>query len=387
MSGKRMPSRLVILPNVDEFPSVSMSRFRKGFLERLPFHLGTHWDLDVLHCSGVEPWMSWLPDASQQRLASIYGRWVKYPRAIRHIDADVYHILDHSHATLAGSIDPARTVVTCFDIIPLLFIKGIVDVPYKPWVLRSFLKRIEAMRSCARVLCVSQSTRNDLITHAGFTSEQISIVPIGLEADFQALPPGEMSLHDEQAEFAMRHKLDTSRAYILQVGTRNRYKNTPVVLEVLAQLKKVVPNAALLRVGADFFDDEKDLCDSLGLRGDIFHLGRVSEADLRAAYRFAKVLHFPSLYEGFGWPVLEAMASGCPVLASDRASLPEVVGDLEYSVDPDSISVQAEKLHRLIDDSTYRDAAILHGLERASSYSWDATAHACVDVYANVLRS
>ena len=83
--------------------------------------------------------------------------------------------------------------------------------------------------------------------------------PIGLEADFQALPPGEVSLQDEHADFAMRHKLDTSRAYILQVGTRNRYKNTPVVLEVLAQLKKVVPNAALLRVGADIFDDEKNI--------------------------------------------------------------------------------------------------------------------------------
>ncbi|MFM7186618.1 MAG: glycosyltransferase family 4 protein [Armatimonadota bacterium] len=387
MPGSGKASKLVILPNVDEFPSVSMSRFRKGFLERLPAHLDTHWDLNVLHCSGVEPWMSWFPDASQQRLASIYGRWVKYPRAIRHIDADVYHILDHSHATLAGSIDPARTVVTCFDIIPLLFIKGIVDVPYKPWVLRSFLKRIEAMRSCARVLCVSQSTRNDLITHAGFTPEQISIVPIGLEADFQAHPPGQVSLQDEQADFAMRHKLDQTRAYILQVGTRNRYKNTPVVLEVLAQLKKAVPNVALLRVGADFFDDEKDLRDSLGLRREVFYLGRVSEADLRAVYRFAKVLHFPSLYEGFGWPVLEAMASGCPVLASDRASLPEVVGDLEYAVDPESIGVQVEKLHRLIADSAYRDAAIVHGLERASGYSWDATAHACVDVYAKVLRS
>lgn len=386
MSKPGITSKLVILPNVDEFPSVSMSRFRRGYLERLPFHLGKHWDLDVLHCSGVEPWMSCLPDASQQRLASIYGRWVKYPRSIRSINADVYHILDHSHATLAASIDPARTVVTCFDIIPLLFMKGIVDVPYKPWVLRSFLKRIEAMRSCARVLCVSQSTRNDLMTHAGFTAEQISIVPIGLEFDFQAQPPGEVSLQDEQADFAMRHKLDTSRAYVLQVGTRNRYKNTPVVLEVLAKLKKVVPKVALLRVGADFFDDEKDLRDSLGLRSDVFHLGRVSEGDLRAAYRFANVLHFPSLYEGFGWPVLEAMASGCPVLASDRASLPEVVGSSEYSVDPDDIQIQADRLHRLIADSAYRDAAILHGFERASNYSWDATAHACVDVYANVLH-
>lgn len=379
-------SKLVILPNVDEFPSVSMARFRRGFLERLPVHLGTHWDIDVLQCSGVEPWMSWLPDTSQQRLASIYGRWIKYPKTIRSIDADVYHILDHSHATLAGSIDPSRTVVTCFDIIPLLFIKGIVDVPYKPWVLRSFLKRIEAMRSCARVLCVSQSTRTDLITHAGFTPEQISIVPIGLESDFQALPPNELSLRDEQDDFSIRHQLDKTRVYILQVGTRNRYKNTPVVLEVLARLKKRLPDVALIRVGADFFDDEKDLRDSLGLRGDVFHLGRVSEADLRAAYRFTKVLHFPSLYEGFGWPVLEAMASGCPVLTSDRASLPEVVGDVEYSINPEDIELQAEKLERLISDSTYRESAIRHGLERASGYSWDATAQACIDVYASVLR-
>ena len=386
MSSKAAASKLVILPNVDEFPSVSMSRFRKGFLERLPYHLGPHWNLDVLQCSGVEPWMTWLPNASQQRLASIYGRWVKYPRAIRNVEADIYHILDHSHATLAGAVDPDRTVVTCFDIIPLLYIKGIVDVPYKPWVLRSFLKRIEAMRSCARVLCVSQSTRNDLITHAGFSPEQISIVPIGLETDFQVMPPNGLSLHDEHLDFAARHRLDTSRVYILQVGTRNRYKNTPVVLEVLARLKKVIPNVALLRVGADFFDDENDIVAALGLRGDVFHLGRVSEADLRAVYRFANVLHFPSLYEGFGWPVLEAMASGCPILASDRASLPEVVGNPDYTADPDDIDIQVEKLQRLIMDVEYRSTAVSHGLERASHFSWDATANACVNVYANVIR-
>jgi len=80
------------------------------------------------------------------------------------------------------------------------------------------------------------------------------------------------------------------------------------------------------------------------------------------------------------------MASGCPVLASDRASLPEVVGDLEYSIDPDDIENQTEKLHRLIVDSAYRDAAIRHGITRASCFSWDATAHACMDVYANVLQ-
>jgi alpha-1,3-rhamnosyl/mannosyltransferase len=80
------------------------------------------------------------------------------------------------------------------------------------------------------------------------------------------------------------------------------------------------------------------------------------------------------------------MASGCPILTSDRASLPEVVGSPEYAVTPDDISVQAEKLERLIGDSAYRDTAICHGLERASCFSWDATAHACIDVYANVLR-
>ena len=80
------------------------------------------------------------------------------------------------------------------------------------------------------------------------------------------------------------------------------------------------------------------------------------------------------------------MASGCPVLTSDRASLPEVVGSLEYAVAPDAIDVQTQKMHRLIADSAYRDAAVLHGLERASNYSWDATAQACMDVYTKVLR-
>ena len=80
------------------------------------------------------------------------------------------------------------------------------------------------------------------------------------------------------------------------------------------------------------------------------------------------------------------MASGCPILASDCASLPEVVGNPDYTADPDDIDIQVEKLQRLIMDVEYRATAVSHGLERASHFSWDATANACVNVYANVLR-
>ena len=378
-------TRVTILPNVVEFPSMSMDRFSVGFSDAIRQVKPPAWDFDFARCSGAEPWMQILPKKVEVRLSSLWGRWIKYPKVIRNLQSDVFHILDHSHAILVDYLDAERTVVNCFDVIPLLSNLNLIDVPYKPWVLASFHKRIECMRRAARVVCVSDSTRNDLIKYANFNPARVSVVPIGLEPDFSPHPPLGDSLDDERLQFAKQYGLSPYTSTILQVGTRNRYKNTPTALHVLREISQNKRDVCLLRVGAPFFEDELLLIEKLGIADRIFHIGRLSESDLRRAYRFASLLLFPSLYEGFGWPVLEAMASGCPVVVSNKGSLPEVVRDQTLCFDPHDINGMSDKICTILEDESVRAKCVVAGLGTASTYSWEATARETLTLYDQVM--
>ena len=362
-----------------------MNRFSVGLSDAIKQLNPPGWECDFARCSGVEPWMRILPKNYEARLGSLWGRWIKYPKVVRNLQSDVFHILDHSHAILADYLDANHTVVTCHDVIPLLASRKLIDVPYKPWVLATFQKRIESMRRAAHVVCDSDSTRNDLIKHAHFNPVHVSVVPLGIEPSFSPHPPLGVSVDDERLEFAKQFGLSPNRCTILQVGTKNRYKNTPTVLHVLREISKNKSDVCLLRVGAPFFEDELLLIEKLGIGDRIFHIGRVSEYDLRRAYRFASLLLFPSLYEGFGWPVLEAMASGCPVVVSNKASLPEVVRDPTLCFDPHDIGGLSDKICMILENESLRAEYVVAGLVNASKYSWEATAKETLIIYDKVL--
>jgi glycosyltransferase involved in cell wall biosynthesis len=205
--------------------------------------------------------------------------------------------------------------------------------------------------------------------------EKIEVVYYGVNPNFSPEPakPG------ERAEILQKHGLSDANKLILHVGTPMRYKNVPALLHAL---KRLPENVRLIRVGAAFFPDEQRLADELGVTPRIVQAGKIMDDKLLGAYyRAADVFAFPSLFEGFGWPPLEAMACGTPVVTSNAASLPEVVGDAGATVAPDDHTGLADAISALLENPERSAEYSQRALERARQFTWDACGRNTLAVY------
>lgn len=356
-----------------------------GALRALPVE---GWTFDEISCSPE----SWIPGRFGESMASRHARFVKYPRLIRATrDDSLFHILDHSHANLALTTPSARTVLTCHDIIPLLAAKGLVSMPQPMLTRFTFPLRILCMKRCRKIIAISESTKKTLVDVAGIPAEKIEVVYYGCNPMFGPDPstPG-VSPADERREVLERLGLPAGARVILHVATAARYKNTPAILEALKILKEdsgALGECWLLRIGADFFPEEAALIARLGVGDRIRHAGRiVDDRLLSACYRAADVFVFPSIWEGFGWPVLEAMACGTPVVVSDAASLPEVAGDAGLSVPPHDYRALAEAARAILSNPQERRILSEKALRQARRFSWEACARGTLAVYEQVVR-
>jgi alpha-1,3-rhamnosyl/mannosyltransferase len=161
----------------------------------------------------------------------------------------------------------------------------------------------------------------------------------------------------------------------------------PTLVRAYAQLRALskVPRLVLVGRPGWLFQEAVDLISQLGLEQQVTRLQDVAEADLAAVYRGAVALALPSHYEGFGFPVLEAMACGVPVVVSNRASLPEIAGDAALMVEPEDDNALAEALWRLLSDPGLRADLSARGFERVKAFTWEATANATAGLYRRIL--
>ncbi|MGH7607778.1 MAG: glycosyltransferase, partial [Gemmatimonadales bacterium] len=171
---------------------------------------------------------------------------------------------------------------------------------------------------------------------------------------------------------------------VLHVGSTVDRKNVPLVLQTLARLRSD-SDAYLLQVGGRFTGEQEMLIDRLDLRRAVRSIAAADETTLRRAYRAADVLLFPSLYEGFGFPVLEAFASGLPVVTSGAGGLKEVAGDAAVVVEGRDPAAYVAALEQLSDDVTEREDLVQKGWARARSFTWQRTAAQTADVYRGIL--
>lgn len=324
--------------------------------------------------------------------ASRWGRLVRYPRVIRRLRAggrgggfDVTHVVDHSHANLLGACEPRRSVVTLHDVIPMLSALGELDFDRGRLVKLTFGRKLRRIERCARIIVPSEATKRQALRFLDIEPERVVVVPHGVE-----LGPASFTDHGpdgERERVLATYGIDPARKVVLHVCTRNRYKNSPAVLRMLSRLPGEV---VLLRVGGPLFEDEAALAKELGVADRVVEAGRVPGDDgLAACYRAADVFVFPSTFEGFGWPPLEAMACGTPVVTSNAASLPEVVGvrgEAGVQVDPHDDAGLAEAVRRLLDDPEEHARRREAGLARAKTFSWEACALKTLDVYEAVSR-
>lgn len=223
--------------------------------------------------------------------------------------------------------------------------------PFKRLYYRFILRR--CARNAFRVLTISQFSRQRIIDWAGIAPQCVVNVGCGVNACYQ--PNVE--------------PYNPGYSYLLCVSNRKVHKNERRVMEAFA---RAGIDSAIKLVFTGYADDAiQKLCRHYDVENRIVFTGRVSEADLPGLYRGAIALVFPSLYEGFGLPAIEAMACGTPVLTSNTTSLPEVSGDAALLVDPLSIKEIAEGIERLCIDKALREDLRERGLRRAAIFSWD----------------
>lgn len=258
---------------------------------------------------------------------------------------------------------PARTVVTVHDLIHFK-----VPRAYPAWKrgpASAVLRRVTAQAAC--ILVPSESTRDDLVARLPGTAPRVRVVPEGVGPPFGPGVPD-----DPRAEAA---------PYLLCVGNRKPHKNLAASVEAFALLRAERPSLRLVIAGRSYAGWERVLAraEALGVGRAVIQRDDVSDEELRGLYAGCEALLFPSLYEGFGLPVLEAMACGAPVVASDRSSLPEVVGDAGLLVDPLQPRAIADAVRRLWSDPELRRGLVRRGTERAARFSWDTTARLTLD--------
>lgn len=278
------------------------------------------------------------------------GKWLGYadkfmlfPRAMRAMAAwaDVIHICDHSNAFYTPHLAGRRVVVTCHD---LLAVRGALgeDTDCPASLTGKMLQRwiLNGLRRARAVACVSSYTRRDVERLIG-KGPRIRVVLNGLNHGYRVLPAEEAA-----SRLACVRQLDLSRPYVLHVGSSQRRKNREGVIRIFGRIKDEW-NGQLVFAGQALSSEQIHWIKTLGLQSRVVHAGSPSNDLLEALYNQAHALLFPSTFEGFGWPIIEAQACGCPVVCSDRCSFPEVCGQGAYLRDAGDEAGFAADLMRL----------------------------------------
>jgi glycosyltransferase involved in cell wall biosynthesis len=220
------------------------------------------------------------------------------------------------------------------------------------------------------VICVSESARQDLMEIYGVAESRTRLVHHGVTP---------------VAESAGAFRDGDPRPYVLYVGSRSAYKNFLALVEAFASIDSALSMRLVVAGGGAWSDTERAAIAEHGLVDRVVLLPRVDETQLDALYRGAALFVYPSLYEGFGLPPLEAMSAGCPVLASRTSSLPEICGDAAYYFDPATKGALEQELQRLLGDAALRVAKVAAGRARVGRYTWESAATGTLAVYREAL--
>lgn len=256
-------------------------------------------------------------------------------------------------------VHPCPTVVTVHDLGYLPY-----RLAYRPtaWIYL-LLSTIWSARVATRVIVDSEATRRDLLRHVEIDPGKVDVVPLGVEPRFHPRPPAVV--------------LGLEPGYFLFVGTRQPRKNLPRLLRAYARARAEAVMPPLVLAGGS---DPRYAAAGLGPTDGVVELGYVSDDAMPALYASAGAVLLPSLYEGFGLPLLEGMASGAPVLGGNNSSMPELVGQAGLLVDAADEGAIAAALVRLAGDAQLRSELAARGLARAAAYTWRRTGELTLDV-------
>ncbi len=288
--------------------------------------------------------------------------------------------LFHSMTQELPFLSPCRMVTTCYDL----------NVEFFPGLYRWRVRMLSALRLARasarradRIIAISESTRNDLVRVYGVSREKIKVIPLGVEESFRPVDGKEARERVKQD-----HGIDAP--FILYVGQIREQKNISRLLDAFRLVRDsgvkhgLVLSGHTMR-GSEHYDLQAEVT-KRGLARSVTHVSGYQEtADLALLYNAADLLVYPSLYEGFGLPILEAMACGTPVVASNTSSMPEVAGEAGVLVDPYDVNGMADAMHSVVADRGLHARLSSRGLEQAGRFSWREAALETLAFYRSVV--
>ncbi len=338
-----------IAKHLAEQPEVDLTLFA-------PMELG---EAKPTYCSAVEdsglgPWLSW-----------------RLPRLVRQNPVDVMFFPTND----AWWHGPAPMVVTVHDLAAVHFADRIFRSRWEAWLEIARLRH--TVRQASMIVTDSAATKDDLVQTLGCPADKVTPVPLAVSPPF--LCPSSVSIEEMQATIGL-----PSRPYILYAGGLDFRKNVSALIEAFRSLVPEHPEHMLILVGEyganrRYYPDLDPLLHSPELAGRALRLSNVNDERLHALYTHADLFVFPSLFEGFGLPPLEAMACGTPVVCSNAASLPEVVGDAAELVDARRAENLADGMRRVLGNPAWATELRQRGLARAKQFSWEKAAEQLVE--------
>jgi glycosyltransferase involved in cell wall biosynthesis len=309
-------------------------------------------------------WVEELPSS----IRSLYPRWNLIGRPPLPGSLRSRGVL---HATSPAAIPPKgrdqRLVVTVHD----LAFEEFPAAFNRTW--RTMFRQglSAAVRRADAIVTPSRNTAEDLLSHTRVDPARVHVVPLAASLETAANDPG-----------AVLDRLGISRPYVLFVGTLEKRKNLLRLVRAYRRLAATgAPHSLVLAGAPGWGSDELQRELDLEGPGQVIRTGGLEPPDLDAVFRSAAVFAYPSVYEGFGLPVLEAMARGIPTVCSNTSSLPEVAGDAAITVDPKSVSEISEALARLVSDHALAEDLSMRSLAQAERFSWAETARRTLEVY------
>ena len=294
------------------------------------------------------------PWPTERRLVRILWEQLAWPLNAVRRELDLLH----SMAFVTPLWQPCPAVVTVYDL-------SFLHYPEQYPPLQRLYLKTQTRRAAAharRLIAISTSARDDIVRLFGVPAARIDVAPPGVDPAFQPYPEAEI------AAFRRRH--DLPERFILHVGTLQPRKNIPTLLEALARLRR--PEVPLILVGGKgwMYDQIFTRIEALGLEEEVRFAGYVADETLPLWYNAASLFVFPSLYEGFGMPVVEAMACGTPVVAADSSSIPEAAGDAALLFAPNDLEQLVSQMLAVLDNESQAATMRERGLAQAKRFSW-----------------
>ncbi len=278
--------------------------------------------------------------------------------------ADVVHICDHSNAVYTKYLQNVPHLVTCNDLLAIQSSLGEIKENSTNWTGQQLQKMIlSGLKRSHRVACISEQTKRDLLRLAEVDFRMVSVIYMGLNYPYAPM---------EQAEAGKRLNslgISSNSRFILHVGGNQWYKNRLGVLSIFNYLRQQIDlsDLYLVMAGKPFTNQMRQFVHKNALEKQVIELVAVDNKDLHALYSSAIALLFPSLKEGFGWPIAEAQACGCPVFTSNRAPMTEVGGDAAIYINPDSIEEAAREIAKNLPNTTKIKNAGMINVEQFST--------------------